>query len=237
MTFSVVVPVFNEERRIARTFAAMEKFLATSGVEKIEIIFVDDGSGDKTVSLIQKFNPGCEIKVISYAPNRGKGFAVRQGMLAAGGDYALVFDADMSTSMDEFPKFLRLISNGASVIIGTRKAGGAQIKKYQPWYRRKMGETYTALANFILGMEISDFTCGFKCFSRQARERIFKAAWVDRWSYDAEILFLAKRYGFRVIEIPVSWENDEDTKVRLGKDTFESFKDLIRIRFREYPDQ
>lgn len=231
LTLSVVIPVYNEEQRLPKTFAGLEYFLRPHPFSGVEVIFVDDGSRDKTAELIANFKFRYPVQLVSYAENRGKGYAVREGMRAAQNDYALTLDADMSTGFLELQKMAPFMERGCPVIIGTRKASGASVTRRQSWHRQKMGEGYTLLANFMTGVWVSDFTCGFKCFAREAREKIFKAASIDRWSYDAEVLFLAKRFGFRICEAPVAWENDGDTRVRLGKDIIGSFVDLVKIRF------
>lgn len=231
---SIVIPVFNEERRLPKTFEALMKFAQEKAAQITEVVFVDDGSGDGTSKLVKEFKFEFPVKLISYQRNRGKGHAVRKGMLDTSGDYALMLDADMSTSLAEIEKFMPFMELGVPVIVGTRKAGGAEVLKRQPFYRQKMGEAYTALANIITGAGVSDFTCGFKCFSRDAINKIFSAAKIDRWSYDAETFYLARLYGFAIQEVPVSWSNDENTKVRLGRDVWQSFWDLLKIRFGKY---
>lgn len=232
LSLSIVIPVFNEELRLAKTFAELEDFFSKGDWKSLEVIFVDDGSTDKTAEMIKKLKFRYPVKLISYKENRGKGYAVRHGMLAAEGDYALTIDADMSTSLTEVSKTIPLMASDCPVIIGTRKAKGSRMIPPQPFLRKKLGEGYTMLARFITGVKVSDFTCGFKCFSRQAREKVFREAAINRWSYDAEILFLAKKSGFKICEVPVVWRNDRDTRVRLGKDILGSFIDLIKIRFR-----
>lgn len=234
INISIIIPVFNEERRLSKTFNALLKFPLAEAFKNIEIIFVDDGSADGTAGLIKRFQENTSVKLISYPLNRGKGYAVRRGMLEAKNDYALFLDADMSTPLEEFRKFVPLMERGAHVIIGTRKAAGAKILKSQPYLRQKMGEVYTALANLATGAGVSDFTCGFKCFSREAVGKIFPHAKIDRWSYDAEILYLAGLRNYKIEEIPVLWQNDEDSRVRLGKDALQSFTDLVKIRLNKY---
>ena len=190
---------------------------------------------DGTKKLIENFRSDINVKLVSCEKNRGKGFAVRRGMLEANNDYALFLDADMSTPLGELKKFAPFMEQGAHVIIGTRKAAGARILKHQPFLRQKMGEVYTALANLATGARVSDFTCGFKCFSMEAIHKIFPYARIDRWSYDAEILYLARLCNLKIHEVPVLWTNDEDSRVRLGKDALQSFTDLLKIRLNKYP--
>ena len=230
LSLTIVIPVFNEAQRLMKTFDELTRFLTQPIFKKVSVIFVDDGSRDKTAAILKNAQLNCPVEIISYSQNQGKGFAVRQGMLKAEGDYALLADADMSTSLLEIKKFIPLIEQGQSVIIGTRKSAGANLIRPQPWQRRFLGGVYTWLANIATGASISDFTCGFKCFSKEARAQIFPVAKINRWSYDAELLFLAKKFGFAIREIPIDWENDIDTRVRLGKDIIQSFIDLVRIR-------
>ena len=234
---SIVIPVYNEEKRLKKTFAALGALPADPRFSVGEIIFVDDGSNDGTKKLIEDFRHSASVKLVSYAKNRGKGYAVKQGMMAADSDYALFLDADMSTPLGELKKFAPFMEQEARVIIGTRKTAGAKILKRQPYLRQKMGEVYTALANLATGADVSDFTCGFKCFSREAIRGIFPHMKIDRWSYDAEILYLARLRDLKIEEIPVEWTNDEDSRVRLGKDALRSFLDLIKIRLTKYPER
>lgn len=233
-TLSVVIPVYNEEKRLHKTFAALEGLYAGNLFAQIEAIFVDDGSRDRTVEIIKNSNLKMPYRVISYVPNRGKGRAVAVGMKASTMDYALLSDADISTSFEEIKKFIPYLEEGADVIIGTRKSKEAKMLKKQPFIRRNMGKGYTFLADLITGLSVSDFTCGFKIFSRKAREAIFPHARIDRWSYDTEILYLAYRKNFKIKEVPVLWTNDENTRVNLFKDTIQSFVDILRIRFHRY---
>lgn len=231
---SIIFPVFNEEQRLKKTFRAIELFKKPDIFSDIEIIFVDDGSNDRTAELIKNFRSRFSVRLIQYQPNRGKGYAVKTGMLEAKGDYALMLDIDMSTPLSEFEKFYPCIQNECPVIIGSRKMKGGVVEKAQPTYREFMGKCFTMLARTITGVKILDFTCGFKCFSKKAMADIWDKAKVERWSYDAEIIFLAKKMGYKICEVGIIWENDEHTKVRLGKDTLQSIWDLIKIRLTRY---
>lgn len=233
-SLSIVIPVYNEEQRLSKTFSSLEEFLKQHHFYDIEIIFVDDGSTDKTREIIKKFSDRIILNLISYPKNKGKGYAVVQGMMAAKNDYALICDADMSTPLAEITNFISLMTEDVPVIIGTRKAKGAHVSKPQSIIRRNLGRCYTLIADLITGLRVSDFTCGFKLFSRHARKLIFPKLKIERWSYDAEILFLAKLNHLPIKEVPVRWHNDENTRVRLGRDIFSSFIDLWRIRFGKY---
>ncbi len=239
-TISFVIPVYNEEKRINKTIKTLLKGFSFNGLKLEKIIFVDDGSTDNTISIIKKQKSKIEKKtkteltIISYKKNCGKGYAVKKGMLASKSDYTLMFDADMSTDIKELKKFLPFIKKNIDVIIGTRKNGESTVIKHQPIYRELLGKGFTLLSNIILNTWVTDFTCGFKAFSKNAKDRIFTKTIIDRWAYDAEILYLAKKINLTIQEKSVIWENDERTKVNLIKDLPKTLLDLIRIRLHDY---
>ncbi|MGB9006284.1 MAG: dolichyl-phosphate beta-glucosyltransferase [Candidatus Aminicenantales bacterium] len=230
MNLSIVIPVFNEEARLSQAVEAFNAFLPGLNLDT-QVIFVDDGSTDRTAEMLSATPARFAIDLISYRPNRGKGFALRQGILKASGDYVLFLDVDMSTPLAELAKFREAMDRRVPVIIGSRRAAGSRVLKSQSTLRRKLGEGFSFLSSLLLVPGITDFTCGFKMFRRDAARRIFGVQQIERWGFDAEILFLARRYGYAIQEIPVSWTNDERTKVRLLKDVARSFTDLLRIRF------
>ena len=230
---SIIVPLYNEERRLRHTFAALERFCVSLSSSVFEVVFVDDGSTDRSVKLVRVFIARFpHARLVGHTLNRGKGAAVRTGMLVARGKWRLFMDADMATDLTEFIKFVPSLNAGAQVCIGNRRMAGAEVLVRQPWLREAMGGAYTALANFFTGAGVSDFTCGFKCFSAEAAVEIFSRSVIARWSYDAEILFLAHRLGYAIKEVPVVWKNDGATRVRLWKDAPRAFFDLFYIRAR-----
>ncbi len=228
---SIIIPLYNEERRLSKTFDEVRRFLRTRPNINTEVIFVDDGSSDGTTRVVEAFLPELAGKgqLIKSTPNQGKGSVVRQGMLAAHGDYRLMVDADMSTSLDELDKCQEFMKNKVPIIIGTRKDHGAQLVKKQPWYRQKMGEAYAVFARFATGLTMKDFGCGFKLFSAQAAHNIFSRAFVNRWIFDTEVLVLARQLGYPVAEVGVIWINDEDTRVHFVRDGAQALYDLVRI--------
>lgn len=228
MKISFLIPVYNEEKRVSKAITALEKYLKKINFS-YEVIFVDDGSTDKTIAKINSLKPKFKFRLISYHPNRGKGYAIKRGMLTAVGDYILFFDVDMSTPLTEFDKFIIHLQPGV-VLIGNRKGKGAQILKHQPFIREKMGQMFTLLAQFVVAPEVSDFTCGFKCFPASVAKKVFAAAQINRWSYDAEILFLTRQFGFKIQEVPVKWVDDPRTRVTLLKDSLQSLTDLFKIK-------
>lgn len=229
---SAVVPVFNEELCLAASMQALSDFLRSRYGDDFEIVAVDDGSKDRSVAILREHSAAMRIKILENSINLGKGAAVRRGMLEAGGDPVFFTDADLSTPLTELERFEARMKEGFEVVIGTRKHKQAQIEQSQNAVRTYLGLGYTKLVNSVLGLSLSDYTCGFKLFRREAAQAIFSRSVIDGWSFDAEILFLAKRLGFRVAEIPVRWRDQPDSKVRLLRDTSRSFMELVGIRLR-----
>jgi dolichyl-phosphate beta-glucosyltransferase len=226
---SIVVPVYNEENRVEKCISALNAYLSSKNFSS-EVIFVDDGSKDKTIDRIKSLTPSFKYQIVSYPANRGKGYAVKLGMQTAAGSYRLFIDADMSTPIEELDKFLPMLDEAKHVLIGTRKSKGARVLKRQPFWRQKLGEVFTLLSNVLVVANVTDFTCGFKIFSATAADTIFRRQRIDRWGFDTEIVFLAAKFGYKIYEVPVVWTNDSATKVNLWKDVGRSLTDLIRIR-------
>lgn len=228
---TLIIPTYNEQQRLSKTFEELRLFMQEHPSIIQEVIFVDDGSTDGTRKRINAFinTGGLPVKMISYDQNKGKGYAVRQGMLAFEGTYGLMIDADMSTSFEEIIQCLPLMKEGCPIIIGTRKERGAVLVKKQPWYRQRMGELYAVFARCITRVHIKDFGCGFKLFSRQAAQDIFSRATINRWTFDTEVLFLAQQLGYPFKEVGVRWKNDEDTRVSVLRDGIQSVIDLVRM--------
>jgi glycosyltransferase involved in cell wall biosynthesis len=233
---SVVIPVFNEEARLRETLATVGRHLAqldaTRRLGGFEIVVSDDGSRDRSVAIAEESAREVPLVLVRADRNRGKGAAVRRGMLAAKGDPVLFTDADLSTPLETTAPFLDALAGGADVVIGTRKHAAATIVQPQPWHRVQLGLAYTRLTNRLLGLSFSDFTCGFKAFRAAAARAIFERQRLERWSFDAEILFLAHRLGFQVREIPVTWADRPDSRVRVGGAVVKSFLELLEIRRR-----
>ena len=217
MNLSVIIPVYNEAKRLPHALTICGKNPGW------EIIFVNDGSTDATAALIKKAG----FKLISYPKNQGKGYALKQGVKLATGRMILITDVDFSTPLAELNKFFPV---GADIVIGSRKTKGAQITKHQSPWREFLGRQFTNLTNLWLGTNVSDVTCGFKLFKTPVAKKLFALSKIKRWGYDAEILYLAKKLKFKIAEVPVVWHNDARTKVALLPDIFRSLVDLILIR-------
>ncbi len=229
--YSIVIPCFNESFNIPRLFSEVDKYIVKDTC--LEVIFVDDGSTDSTKILLQQFKDthNKSVSVISYPENRGKGFAVRTGVLSARGKWIIVFDADLAVSLDHIEKLKPFIASGNEVIIGNRRRKDAHILVHQSFIRENFGKVYTIVAQMVTGVKVDDFTCGFKCFSESSAKRIFSASRINRWTYDAEIFYLIKKYNIKWSEIGVVWRDGDKTKVRIVRDTLQSFWDTLRIPF------
>ena len=238
-TLTIVVPVYNEQKRIARCLTALTAWQVPKEIKLDKVLFVDDGSRDLTIGMIQRKSLDvarelkCKIEIISYTPNRGKGYAVKTGMLASQSEYALFMDADMSTPLDELTKFIPFMRAGRPVIIGTRKNGHSTVKVHQPKYREALGHIFTWMSNTLLGTSVTDFTCGFKMFSREAAAQIFSTMTARGWTFDAESMYLAKKHGFEVTEKAVVWSNQDGSKVRLWKDVPMILGEILAIRIKD----
>ena len=228
---SIVIPAYNESRRLPPT---LERVVAWARAQPfvVEVVVVDDGSTDDTQTVAERGLGNVPHRVLVHAANRGKGAGLRTGMTAATGEFVLFTDADLSTPIEEAPLFLEVHARGVPIVIGTRKTGSAQVTVRQNPLRERMGRVYTWLSNVLICPGVSDFTCGFKSFRADACREIFSRVAEDGWAYDTEVLFLARRLGFEVREVPVRWANDPSTRVRLLRDAIGSFAGLVRIRWR-----
>ena len=234
-TISFVIPFYNEEARIGKTFKALNELSLPMGLKLEQIIFVNDGSSDKTLNKFKDFKKrskiGYKVNIVTYETNRGKGYAIRKGMLESSSDYTLFFDADMSTPLTELKKFMPFINRGVDVIVGTRKNGESTVMKHQPFLREFLGKGFTLLTQIVLNIIVTDFTCGFKAFSKKTIKPVFTQAKINGWGYDAELMFLATKLGFSIEEKSVLWANDERTKVKLYKAIPQTLMELWDIRW------
>jgi dolichyl-phosphate beta-glucosyltransferase len=234
MHLSVIIPAYNEEKRLPKTLEEIDKYLRKQSYN-YEIIVVNDGSKDKTAEIIREmFSEFRNLKLIDNKINQGKGAVVRQGMLSAKGDYCLFTDADNSTSIDQIEKMWPEFEKGADVVIGSRDsrdAKGACQAFPQSWLRRRLGDIYNILVQIICGLwGIWDTQCGFKGFTKEAVKNIFSKCKINRFSFDPEILVIAKKLGYKIKIIPVYWKNAPDSKVKF-KSMLKMGLDLLKIRW------
>ena len=228
---SVIIPAYNEEHRIAETLLSVSGYLKKQPYT-YEILVMIDGAEDKTNEVVEGLKSQINnLKVFNNSQNHGKGYVVRQGMLAADGDIRMFMDADNSTTIDEIEPMLPFFSQGYDVIIGSIEVIGAKINEHAQWYRRAFGHWSKYLIRVVAGLwEIHDTQRGFKLFKGEAAERIFSQVKIERFGFDIEILAVAKVLGFKIKELPVVWNNSGESKVSL-KSYFEVFRDLCRVRW------
>lgn len=229
-TIDFIIPVYNEQARLKLTFQALNSFIPPHGLTVNKVIFVNDGSSDATLKLVRRTPLQFRKRIVTYSHNQGKGSAIKLGFLNATADYALFFDADMSTPLTELSKFMPFIRENIPVIIGTRKNGHSTVTIHQPLVREKLGKVFTFLSQLILNTWVTDFTCGFKAFSRPAYTTIAPLMTINRWGFDSEIIFLAKIYNFTIQEKALIWADNRNSRVNIFKDSYRSFMDLFQIR-------
>jgi dolichyl-phosphate beta-glucosyltransferase len=229
-TLSIVIPAYNEEKRLPATLDRILAYVEQSPIPVGEILVVDDGSRDGTAALVEK--RGGIVQLVSNPGNRGKGYAVRNGMLAAKGDWILSTDADLSAPIEELKKLIDAARRDKAVVaIGSRALDRKLVKVHQPMMRELSGRAFNVVMRVVTGLPFRDTQCGFKLFHKGAAKDIFTRQIEDGFSFDVEDLLIARQLGLRSIEVPVEWSNVEGTKVSLTQG-MKSFADLVRIRTR-----
>lgn len=222
---SVIIPAYNEEARIEATLNKIIAYLKAKGWT-YEIIVVDDGSTDKTLSCIASFE---NIVIFKNERNKGKGYSVRRGVLEAKGEYILFSDADLSTPISELDKFLKEIEEN-DIVIGCRASGESQILIHQPWWREGMGRVFNFLVQVFVIKGFKDTQCGFKLFKKEPSKRIFSLSRINGFAFDVEIVFIAKKMGFKIKDVPVVWINSKETRVNPITAPLKMLIELVKIR-------
>lgn len=231
-TVSVVIPAYNEERRLEPTLEKVDAFFSARP-GGYEIIVVDDGSRDRTAACAAEFKPRQgRVRLLHNRRNRGKGASVRRGAAAARGETILFTDADLSTPIEDYPRLAAAAARGADAAIGSRAVRGANVAEPQPLYRTLMGKFFNLLVQLVLLPGLHDTQCGFKLFRRGAARRIFARQTIPGFGFDVEILYIARRLGLRIAEVPVEWRNSPASKVSPVRDSAQMFLDLFRTRWR-----
>lgn len=226
---SLVVPCFNEGTRFSRGAKTILRYLLRQKYSW-ELVFVNDGSRDRTLAMMKRLaSRDRRIKVVSYRKNRGKGYALKKGCLAAQGNFIFFTDIDLSVPIQTLGTFWPYFEKSFDLVIGSRRVRGARILKHQFFLREFLGRGFTALVRFLLAPGIKDVTCGFKAFRSDAARIIFPKCIIERWAIDAEILFLARKFGFKIAQVPVSWSNTSETKVNVARDVVLTFGEVMRI--------
>lgn len=230
---SIIIPVFNEENRVSSSLGTISEFLKNFK-EESEIIIVNDGSWDATPKILEDSSQAFGLKVLTHKTNLGKGAAIRTGIKNALGDKILFTDIDLSVPIETLESFNEVLKDEVDIAIGTREHPDSQIEVKQFWLRELAGYSFTILTNAILQVGVSDFTCGFKLFRREAARKIFAHQIINRWAFDAETMFLAKKYQFEIKEMPVKWRHSEGSKVRFPQALIDSSFGLLQIRINDF---
>jgi len=227
---SIVIPAYNECARIQETFERVMSCVQERGWDA-EVLVVDDGSTDDTVAVVQRWMEKYDrLHLVKNAGNRGKGYSVRNGLLQAAGDVVMFTDADLSAPMEEAERLVAAIEQGADVAIGSRWLDKQKQTVHQPLYRRFFGRCFNKVTRLVIGLPFHDTQCGFKAFRREAAQTIFRLQTIERWGFDPEILFIARKLKYKIVEVPVTWGHDERSRMSYLKDGMKMLEEMAQIR-------
>ena len=233
ITYSIVIPAYNEGKRLGATLEKVLGYVREQGWNA-EVVVVNDGSRDNTAELVRAFSAkDSTLRLIENPGNRGKGYAVRNGMLNARGEVIVFSDADLSSPIEEMPKLLAALAAGADIAIGSRWLRAELQTQRQSLHRQLFGRVFNVLNRAILGLQFKDTQCGFKAFTRRAALMILPLQRIERWGFDPEILFLARKFGFRVEEVAVRWGHVGGTRINPLIDGARMFQEMVRIRWND----
>jgi len=230
-TYSIVIPAYNESARIRSTIEKILVHIQRQGWDA-EVLVVNDGSTDDTARLVQSYaaeNPA--LRLLHNPGNRGKGYSVRHGMLHANGEVILFSDADLSSPIEEADKLFAAVNSGADVAMGSRWLRAELQTQRQPLYRQLFGRIFNLALRILLGLQYRDTQCGFKAFTRRAAQTIFPLQHIERWGFDPEILYLARKFGLKIQELPVQWAHRDGTRINPLRDGIRMFVEILKIRW------
>jgi len=230
-SYSIVIPAYNESGRILATLEAVVQCIRAKGW-RAEVLVVNDGSTDRTAAIVNAFIASApEVRLLENPGNRGKGYSVRSGMMAAAAPIVMFTDSDLSAPIEEAERLFAAIAAGADIAIGSRWLESGRQTHRQPLYRQFFGRCFNAVTRFIMGLPFADTQCGFKAFTRSAAHTVFPLQTIERWGFDPEILFIALKRGLRVKEVAVSWAHDERSRMSYLKDGMQMLKELALVRW------
>lgn len=233
LQYSIVIPAYNESQRIVPTLDEILAYIAQQRWDA-ELIVVNDGSQDDTAAIVQRYvKQNANIRLIENPGNRGKGYSVKNGMLHARGEIILFSDADLSSPIEEAPKLFQAIASGEDVAIGSRWLRADLQTERQPLHRQLFGRVFNLILRIVLGLRFKDTQCGFKAFTRSAAQAVFPRQHIERWGFDPEIIFLAQKLGYSVVEVAVAWAHDEKSTIHPVRDGFRMFLDVLKIRWND----
>lgn len=225
---SIIIPAHNEEQRLPRTLEQIAVFLNQQPYTG-EIIVVENGSSDRTLAIAQHYANRIPNLRVLHSAQRGKGLAVKMGMLAARGEYRFFADADLSMPIAEVNRFIPPAFPGTEVAIGSREAPGA-VRYDEPHYRHVTGRVFNNIVRLLALPGLEDTQCGFKCFRGDIADEVFPLQTIAGWTFDVEVLFIARRRGYRIVEVGIPWYFNADSKIRVARDSLRMFLDLVNIR-------
>ena len=229
--YSIVIPAYNESARIPATLQSILSYVRAKGWTT-EIIVVNDGSRDTTAEVVREFaRTSPEVRLVENPGNHGKGYSVRHGMLQAVGDVVMFTDSDLSAPIEEAELLFAAIAQGADIAIGSRWLEKGRQTHRQPLYRQFFGRCFNAVTRAVMGLKFADTQCGFKAFTRDAAQTVFQLQTIEGWGFDPEILFIAVKRGYRIVEVPVSWAHDERTRMSYLKDGIKMLQEIVIIRW------
>jgi len=229
--YSVIIPAYNESARIPATLEAVVACIRERGWPA-EVVVVDDGSTDSTAQLVKDFaSRAPEVRLLENPGNRGKGYSVRAGILQAQGEIVMFTDSDLSAPIEEAERLFAAIANGADIAIGSRWLESGRQTHRQPLYRQLFGRCFNMVCRMVMNLPFADTQCGFKAFTRSAAQTVFQLQTIERWGFDPEILFIALKRGFLIVEVPVSWAHDERSRMSYLKDGLQMLKELAIVRW------
>ncbi len=225
---TIIIPAYNEERRLPTTLPLVVDF-AEKQAYPVEVIVVDNASTDRTAEIVRAVMAEHPIVSLLYQPIRGKGAAVRKGMLEGRGEYLFICDADLSMPIDHVSRFMPPVLWDYDVAIASREAPGAR-RFNEPWHRHLMGRVFNWIVRLLALPGIQDSQCGFKCFRREVARDIFSVQVLDGWAFDVEVLYIARRRGYRIVEVPIDWYYGPGSRVNPLRDSWNMFWEVVRIR-------
>jgi glycosyltransferase involved in cell wall biosynthesis len=225
---SIVLPAHNEEKRLPETLLQIEEFKKTQPYQ-VEVVIVENGSVDQTQQIAQKYAETHPNTLVIHEDRPGKGLAVKQGMLAATGDYRFFCDVDFSMPIDQVPRFFPPALVNVEIAIASREAKGA-VRYDEPFYRHFIGRAFSVMVWLLALPGIKDTQCGFKCFSAEATQKLFPLQSIHGWAFDVEILAIARQLGYKIVEIPIPWYYQPQSKVNVIKDFMNTARELLKVR-------
>lgn len=232
MFLSVIVPAYNEERRLLHSLGRIVGYLGKQEYTS-EVMVVDDGSEDGTAQVVEEMMAELPLLSLIRTEHRGKGHAVKRGMLAGRGEYLFICDADLSMPIEELYKFLPPVLEDYDVAIASREVPGA--RRYdEPPYRHLMGRAFNWIVRLFAVRGFQDTQCGFKCFRREAAREVFGYQTMDGWGFDVEVLFIAQKRGYKIVEVPINWYYSANSRVHPIRDSIGMFREVLKIRLNDW---